>query len=79
MDSSNPVIAKMIGRDDIGVRVFDEQNQDIALDGSYEFPVTVDEQGKGVIHIKATPVSATSAIPEPGSFEGNVTVKMELR
>lgn len=79
VDSSNPVIAKMIGRDDIGVRVFDEQNQDIALDGSYEFPVTVDEQGKGVIHIKATPVSATSAIPEPGSFEGNVTVKMELR
>lgn len=79
VDSSNPVIAKMIGRDDIGVRVFDERNQDIALDGSYEFPVTVDEQGKGVIHIKATPVSTTSTIPESGSFEGNVTVKMDLR
>lgn len=79
VDSSNPFIARMTGRDDIGVRIFGDNDHDIALDGSYEFPVTVDEQGKGAIHIKATPVSTTSAPPAPGSFEGNVTVKMDLR
>ncbi|MBE3513846.1 fimbrial protein [Enterobacter cloacae complex sp. I2] len=79
VDGSDPVIAKTIGRDDIGVRIFDESSKNVELDGSFEFPVTMDEQGNGVVRIKATPVSTTNAPPKPGSFEGNVTVKMDLR
>lgn len=78
-DSSTPYIARLLERNDLGVRVYDENNHDVALDGSYEFPVTMDEQGNGVVKIQAVPVSTTNATPEPGSFEGNVTVKMDLR
>ncbi|MCP1114488.1 fimbrial protein [Enterobacter bugandensis] len=79
VDSSDPVIAKMVGREDIGVKVYNEDNLNIALDGTYEFPVTIDEQGNGLVRIKATPVSTLNEKPQPGSFEGNVTVKMDLR
>ncbi|EJC0565141.1 fimbrial protein [Enterobacter cloacae] len=79
VDSSDPVIAKMVGREDIGVKVYNEDNLNIALDGTYEFPVTIDEQGNGLVRIKATPVSTRNEKPQPGSFEGNVTVKMDLR
>lgn len=79
VDSSDPLIAKMLGRDDLGVRIFSEDNQNVALDGTFEFPVTMDEQGNGAVRIKAAPVSTTSATPAPGEFEGNVTVKMDLR
>ncbi|HDS9359668.1 TPA: fimbrial protein [Enterobacter chengduensis] len=78
-DSSAPFIAKLLNRNDLGVRVYDENGQNVELDGSYEFPVTMDEQGNGVVKIQAVPVSTTEATPEPGSFEGNVTVKMDLR
>ncbi|MDA8481122.1 fimbrial protein [Citrobacter sp. Awk 4] len=76
---SNSLIAKMEGRDDIGVRVFDQHSDNVALDGSFDLPVTMDEQGNGSITMKAAPVSTTSKRPEPGKFEGNVTVKMDLR
>ena len=79
VDSSDPLIANMLGRDDVGVRVFTDSNKNVALDGSYDFPVTMDEQGNGSVRIKAAPVSTTSATPQPGKFEGNVTVKMDLR
>ena len=59
--------------------MYDENNQNVALDGTYAFPVTMDEQGNGVIKIQAAPVSTTDTTPEPGRFEGNVTVKMDLR
>lgn len=78
-DSSTPYIAKLLERDDLGVRVYDENSENVALDGTYEFPVTMDEQGNGVVNIQAAPVSTTNAAPEPGRFEGNVTVKMDLR
>lgn len=79
VDSSTPYIAKLLERDDLGVRVYDENSRDVALDGTYAFPVTMDEQGNGVIKIQAVPVSTTDAHPVPGRFEGNVTVKMDLR
>lgn len=78
-DSSTPYIAKLLDRDDLGVRVYDEHSQNVALDGTYEFPVTMDAQGNGVVKIQAVPVSTTHASPAPGRFEGNVTVKMDLR
>lgn len=78
-DSSAPYIARLLNRNDLGVRIYDENGQNVELDGSYEFPVTMDEQGNGVVKIQAVPVSTTEATPEPGSFEGNVTVKMDLR
>lgn len=78
-DSRTPYIAKLLERDDLGVRVYDENSQNVALDGTYEFPVAMDEQGNGVIRIQAVPVSLKDASPAPGSFEGNVTVKMDLR
>lgn len=78
-DSSTPYIAKLLDRDDLGVRVYDEHSQNVALDGTYEFPVTMDAQGNGVVKIQAVPVSTTNASPAPGRFEGNVTVKMDLR
>lgn len=78
-DSSTPYIAKLLERNDLGIRVYDENSQNVALDGTYEFPVTMDEQGNGVVKIKAVPVSTTDTTPSPGSFEGNVTVKMDLR
>lgn len=79
VDSSDPLIAKMLDKEDVGVRVYDENNQSVALDGTFEFPVPMDAQGNGVVRIKAAPVSTTSKTPEPGKFEGNVTVKMDLR
>ncbi|MCM7565427.1 fimbrial protein [Enterobacter asburiae] len=78
-DSSTPYIAKLLDRDDLGVRVYDENSQNVALDGTYEFPVTMDEQGNGVVKIQAAPVGTTDIPPVPGRFEGNVTVKMNLR
>ena len=77
--SGEPLIAKLIGRDDLGVRVFDSNNQNVPLDGTFEFPITLDEQGDGVVSIKAAPVSTQSAQPAAGQFEGNVTVKMDLK
>jgi len=79
VDSSDPLIAKMLDKEDVGVRVYDENNQSVALDGTFEFPVPMDDQGNGVVRIKAAPVSTTNKTPEPGKFEGNVTVKMDLR
>lgn len=79
VDSSDPLVAKMLDKDDVGVRIYDENNQNVALDGTFEFPVPMDDQGNGVVRIKAAPVSTTGKTPEPGQFEGNVTVKMDLR
>lgn len=79
VSGSNSLIAKMEGRDDIGVRMFDQNNDDVVLDGSLDLPVTMDGQGNGNIVMKAAPVGTTAKKPEPGKFEGNVTVKMELR
>lgn len=78
-DSSMPSVAKMLNKEDLGVRIYDENSQDVALDGSYEFPVALDESGNGMIKIQAAPVSTTTATPTAGAFEGNVTVKMDLR
>ncbi|MGB7801261.1 fimbrial protein [Buttiauxella sp.] len=79
VSNSNALIANMIDRDDIGVRIFNENNQNVALDGNFEFEVPMDELGNGTIQIKAAPVSTTSSKPEPGAFEGNITVKMDIR
>jgi len=79
VDSSDPLIAKMLDKEEVGVRVDDENNQSVAQDGTFEFPVPMDDQGNGVVRSKAAPVSTTSKTPEPGKFEGNVTVKMDLR
>lgn len=79
VDGSQSFIARLIGRDDLGVRMFDVNNQNVVLDGSTDFPVSLDEQGNGVIRMKAAPVSTTASKPAPGSFEGNMTVKMDLR
>lgn len=76
---SNSMIARMLDRDDIGVRMFDDNDNNVVLDGSLDMPVTLDEQGNGKIVMKAAPVSTKSQRPQPGKFEGNVTVKMELR
>lgn len=76
---SNNLIASMIGRDDVGVRMYDQDNNNVVLDGSLDLPVTLDEQGNGSIMMTAAPVSTTSKRPVAGKFEGNVTVKMELR
>ncbi|MBB1201340.1 fimbrial protein [Enterobacteriaceae bacterium 89] len=76
---SSGLIAKMLNRDDIGVRMYGENNGNVSLDGSVALPVNIDEQGNGALHFTAAPVSTTSKRPEPGKFEGNVTVKMDLR
>ena len=79
VEGSDSLIAKMIGRDDIGVRIFNEKSQNVTLDGTFEFEVPMDEQGNGAIKIKAAPVSITSKKPAHGDFEGNVTIKMDIR
>lgn len=76
---SNNLIARMLNRNDVGVRMYDQNNNDVVLDGSLDLPVTLDTQGNGKISMKAAPVSTTTNRPQPGKFEGNVTVKMELR
>ncbi|AMO82938.1 fimbrial protein [Obesumbacterium proteus] len=76
---SNNLIASMLNRNDVGVRMYDKSGNDIVLDGSLDLPVTLDTQGNGKISMDAAPVSTTSNRPQPGKFEGNVTVKMELR
>lgn len=73
------MIAKMIGRDDLGVRLYDENDRDVVLDGSFDFPVMLDTDGNGSIKLKAAPVSTTSTRPAAGKYEGNVTVKMDIR
>ncbi len=78
-DPGYNMIAKMIGRDDIGVRVYDSNSNYVQLDGSTELPITLDSQGNGTVKIKAAPVSTTLTTPAAGKFEGNVTVKMEIR
>ncbi|MDX6019942.1 fimbrial protein [Scandinavium sp. V105_16] len=78
-DTDNRVIAKMLDRDDLGVRMFDENSKSVILDGTVDFDVPLDSDGNGSIHLKAAPVSTTNKKPEPGKFEGNVTIKMDLR
>jgi type 1 fimbria pilin len=78
-DTDNRVIAKMLNRDDIGVRMFDERSKSVLMDGTADFDVPLDSDGNGSIHLKAAPVSTTNKKPEPGKFEGNVTIKMDLR
>ncbi len=78
-DDDNRYIAKMLNRDDIGVRLFDGNHKGVVLDGTADFSVPLDNDGNGSIHLKAVPVSTTRGRPEPGKFEGNVTVKMDLR
>lgn len=79
VDGSQSYIAKLVGRSDLGIRMYDDASQNVVLDGTATFPVTLDEQGNGSIKMKAAPVSTTSSRPEPGRFEGNVTVQMDLR
>ncbi|WP_330984369.1 MULTISPECIES: fimbrial protein [Enterobacterales] len=78
-DTESGLIGKMTGRDDIGVRVYDANSSNVRLDGNSEFPISLDEQGNGSIHMTAAPVSTKESRPEPGKFEGNVTIKMDLR
>ena len=78
-DSGTALIAKMIGRDDIGVRMYDSNNNDVILDGSIDLPITLDNQGNGTVKMWAAPVSTGDTHPEPGKFEGNVTVKMDIK
>lgn len=77
-EGSNGLIGKMLNRDDLGVRIY-QGNNDVVLDGSVEFDVKLDEQGNGKIQMQAAPVSTTEKKPAAGAFEGNMTVKMELR
>lgn len=79
VSSDSNLIAKMLDRDDIGVRMFDQNDGNVALDGTADFPVSLDSQGNGVIQMKAAPVSTTNSKPQAGAFEGNVTVEMSLR
>lgn len=79
VDGSQSYIAKLVNRSDLGIRLFDTNDDNIVLDGSADFPVILDEQGNGTLNMKAAPVSTTTSKPEPGSFEGNMTVKMDLR
>lgn len=76
---SEGLIAKMIGRDDIGVRMYDGNGNDIALDGSIDLPITLDEQGNGTAIMQAAPVGTGKTRPAPGKYEGNVTVKMDIK
>ncbi|MFP2410947.1 fimbrial protein [Citrobacter braakii] len=76
---SDGYIAKMLGRDDIGVRMYDDNDTAVKLDGSFDFPITLDEQGNGVIKMTAAPVSTTERKPVAGKYEGNVTVKMDIK
>lgn len=78
-DTGTALIAKMIGRDDIGVRMYDSNSNGVPLDGSVSFPITLDSSGNGHIKMSAAPVATTNAKPTPGKFEGNVTVKMDIR
>lgn len=78
-DTGTGFIAKMIGRDDIGVRMYDADNQNVTLDGTTELPITLDDNGDGRIKMTAAPVATTGSKPAPGKFEGNVTVKMNIR
>lgn len=66
VDSSMPYIAKLLDRDDLGVRIYDENSQNVALDGTYEFPVMMDGQGNGRVKIQAAPVGTTDIPPCPG-------------
>ncbi|KEY50665.1 fimbrial protein [Citrobacter amalonaticus] len=78
-DTGTGFIAKMIGRDDIGVRMYDSNDNGIPLDGSADFPIVLDGNGDGHIQMTAAPVATTSNKPAAGHFEGNVTVKMDIR
>ncbi|MCS2154796.1 fimbrial protein [Scandinavium goeteborgense] len=78
-DTDNRVIAKMLDREDLGVRMFDENSKSVLMDGTADFDVPLDSDGNGSIHLKAAPVSTTNKKPAPGKFEGNVTIKMDLR
>lgn len=78
-DSGSGYIAKMLNRDDVGVRMYDANSSNISLDGQVSLPIDVDDQGNGALHLQAAPVATTEKRPEPGKFEGNVTLKMDLR
>ncbi|WP_318370656.1 fimbrial protein [Enterobacter sp.] len=78
-EGSQGLVAKLVDRDDLGVRLYDEGGGNVRLDGTAEFPVTLDEQGNGQVKMKAAPVSTTVRRPAPGSFDGNVTVRMDIR
>ncbi|MFW0767022.1 fimbrial protein [Trabulsiella odontotermitis] len=78
-DADSGLIARMLNRDDLGIRLYDNDNKNVVLDGSVDLPVTLDAQGNGAMHLQAAPVSTTNKRPDPGKFEGNVTVKLDLR
>lgn len=78
-DSGSGFIARMIGRDDLGVRMYDDNDNPVVLDGSTNFPITLDSSGNGTIKMKALPVSTTETKPAAGKYEGNVTVKMDIK
>ncbi|WHP29735.1 fimbrial protein [Trabulsiella odontotermitis] len=78
-DPGDGLIAKMVSRDDIGVRMYDANSNSVGLDGTVAFPIVLDSQGNGSIKMQAAPVATTATPPAAGSFEGNVTVKLDLR
>ena len=59
--------------------MYDDNDTAVKLDGSFDFPITLDEQGNGVIKMTAAPVSTTERKPVAGKYEGNVTVKMDIK
>ncbi|XHA14843.1 fimbrial protein [Citrobacter farmeri] len=79
VSDTDGLIAKMIGRDDIGVRMYDSDDHDVPLDGTKDFPIVLDSNGDGHIQMTAAPVATTSSKPAAGKFEGNVTVKMDIK
>lgn len=76
---SKGLIANMVDRSDIGVRMFYADDKDVTLDGSVDIPVVIDQDGNGHVAMTATPVSTTDQTPTAGKFEGYITVKMDLR
>ncbi len=65
--------------ENIGIRIFDKNDNTIVPNGSTELPIDNYQDGNGSMAFTAAPVNTTGKIPHTGEYQATATLEIQIR